>query len=77
MEPSGGGVDGSRRLGGREDGGGEGGHRSEMTSVVVALSCSDSCALKPRGPPDAEEELDESCRYHKGAQRVVCGVRLV
>ena len=31
-------MDGSRRLGGREDGGGERGHRAEMTSVVGALS---------------------------------------
>ena len=47
-EPSDGGVDGSRRLGGREDGGGERGRRPEMMSVVVALSRS-SYALRPRG----------------------------
>ena len=35
------------------------------------ISCS-SCALRLRGPPDVGEEVDDSCRYHKGAQRVVC-----
>ena len=29
-----------------------------------------------RGPPDVGEEVDESSRYHKGAQRVVCTVTL-
>ena len=38
MWPSGGGVDGSRLLGGRDGGGGERGHRAETTSLVVALS---------------------------------------
>ena len=33
-----GGVDGSRLLGGRDGGGGERGHRAEMTNLVVALS---------------------------------------
>ena len=58
-------MDGSRRLGGREDGDGERGHRAEMTSLVVALSRS-SCAPRLRGAPDAGEEGDESRRYHKG-----------
>ena len=59
---------GSRRLGGREDGDGERGYLgAEVMSLVVALSCS-SCALRLRGPPDVGEEVDESRRYHKGAQ---------
>ena len=69
-------MDGSRLLGGREDGGGERGRRAETMSMVVALSRS-SCAPRLRGAPDAGEEVEESRRYHKGAQRVVCGVRLV
>ena len=58
------------------DGDAHDGAETMSMSLVVALSRS-SCAPRLRGAPDAGEEVDESRRYHKGAQRVVCGVRLV
>ena len=53
-EPSGSGVDGSRRLGGREDGGGERGRRAETMSLVVALSRSSSASLPARSVESTE-----------------------
>ena len=73
-------MDPASYIGGHDGGGGEGGHRAETTSLVVALSRS-SCAPRLRGAGGArqtpERKETNPADITRGAQRVVCGVRLV